>query len=77
MADKKKKQGRPATKPVEKRKAYYVMVKVHNSMNNTNNNVLISRDTLPEIKLLMKHSTQQIEFLGYWDGKKYEKVSLN
>ena len=52
MADKKKKQGRPATKPVEKRKAYYVLVKVHNSMNNTNNNVLISRDTIPEIKVL-------------------------
>ena len=77
MADKKKKQGRPATKPVEKRKAYYVMVKVHNSMNNTNNNVLISRDTIPEIKLLLKHSTQKAEFLGYWDGKRYEKISLS
>jgi hypothetical protein len=77
MAEKKKKQGRPPTKPVEKRKAYYVMVKVHNSMNNTNSNVLISRDTIPEIKLLLKHSRQQVEFLGYWNGKQYEKVDLD
>jgi hypothetical protein len=34
MAEKKK-QGRPSTKPVEKRKAFYVLVKVFNSMNNT------------------------------------------
>lgn len=77
MAEKKKKQGRPPTKPVEKRKAYYVMVKVHNSMNNTNSNVLISRDTIPEIKLLLKHSRQEVEFLGYWNGKQYEKVDLD
>ncbi|MCB9262728.1 MAG: hypothetical protein H6607_10170 [Flavobacteriales bacterium] len=77
MAEKKKKQGRPATKPVEKRKAYYVMVKVHNSMNNTSTNVLISRDTKAEIKLLMRNSSQKVEFLGYWNGKQYEKVNLN
>ena len=77
MAEKKTRQGRPATKPVEKRKAYYVMVKVVNTMNNTSSNVLISRDTKAEIKQLLRHSKQEVDFLGYWDGKRYEKVSLN
>ncbi len=77
MAEKKGRQGRPPTKPVEKRKAYYVQVKVFNSMNNTTNNVLISRDTIAEIKQLLRHSRQEVEFLGYWNGKKFEKVSLN
>jgi hypothetical protein len=76
MAEKKK-QGRPSTKPVEKRKAFYVLVKVFNSMNNTTNNVLISRDTKAEIKQLLRHSRQNTEFLGYWNGKKYEKVDLD
>jgi len=77
MAEKKTRQGRPATKPVEKRKAYYVLVKVVNTMNNTSSNVLISRDTKAEIKQLLRHSKQEVDFLGYWDGKRYEKVSLN
>jgi hypothetical protein len=77
MTDRKTKQGRPATKPVEKRKAYYVIVKVINTMNNTSSNVLISRDTKAEIKQLLRHSKQDVEFLGYWNGKQYEKVSLN
>jgi hypothetical protein len=77
MAEKKTRQGRPATKPVEKRKAYYVLVKVVNTMNNTSSNVLISRDTKAEIKQLLRHSKQHVDFLGYWDGKRYEKVSLN
>jgi len=77
MAEKKGKQGRPATKPVEKRKAFYVQVKVFNSMNNTTNNVLISRDTIAEIKQLLRHSRQEVEFLGFWNGKKFEPVSLN
>lgn len=77
MAERKGKQGRPATRPVEKRKAYYVQVKVVNSMNNTTNNVLISRDTVAEIKQLLRHSRQKVEFLGYWNGKKFEEVKLN
>jgi hypothetical protein len=77
MAEKKTKQGRPPTKPVEKRKAFYVQVKVVNTMNNTSSNVLISRDTIAEIKQLMRHARQEVEFLGYWNGKSYEKVSLN
>ncbi|MBI1305787.1 MAG: hypothetical protein GC181_04140 [Bacteroidetes bacterium] len=77
MAEKKARQGRPATKPVEKRKAYYVNVKVVNTMNNTSSNVLISRDTKAEIKQFLKHSRQEVEFLGYWNGKQYEKVNLN
>ena len=76
MAEKKTRQGRPATKPVEKRKAFYVLVKVVNTMNNTSSNVLISRDTKAEIKQLMRHSKQQVDFLGYWDGKRYQKESL-
>lgn len=69
--------GRPATKPVSKRKAYYVKVKVVNTMNNTANDVLISRDTIGEIKQLIRMSRQQVEFLGFWNGKEFEKVDLD
>ena len=71
----KKKMGRPPTKPVVKRPAYYVSVKVSNSMNYQNTNVLISKDTIPEIKQLIARSPQQVEFLGYWNGKSYENVA--
>lgn len=71
------KMGRPATKPVSKRKAYYVKVKVVNTMNNTANDVLISRDTIGEIKQLIRMSRQQVEFLGFWNGKEFEKVDLD
>jgi len=72
--DDKKKMGRPPTKPVVKRPAYYVTVKVSNSMNYQKTNVLISKDTIPEIKQLIARSPQAVEFLGYWNGKSYEKV---
>jgi len=75
--EKKGKMGRPATKPVSKRKAYYVKVKVVNTMNNTANDVLISRDTIGEIKQLIRMSRQEVDFLGYWNGKEFEKVSLD
>ena len=74
--DKKGRKGRPPTKPVTKRKAYYVKVKVYNSMNNTKNDVLISRDTIPEVKQLIMRSAQNVEFMGYWNGKEFEKVEL-
>jgi hypothetical protein len=70
----KKKMGRPPTKPVVKRPAYYVTVKVENSMNYQKTNVLISKDTIPEIKQLIARSPQTVEFLGYWNGKSYDKV---
>lgn len=70
----KKKMGRPPTKPVTKRPAYYVNVKVNNSMNYQTTNVLISKDTIPEIKQLIARSPQKVELLGYWNGKSYEKV---
>ena len=54
--EEKKKMGRPPTKPVVKRPAYYVSVKVSNSMNYQNTNVLISKDTIPEIKQLIARS---------------------
>ena len=73
--EEKKKMGRPPTKPVVKRPAYYVSVKVSNSMNYQNTNVLISKDTIPEIKQLLDRSPQQVEFLGYWNGKSYENVA--
>tara|TARA_X000000950_G_scaffold289525_1_gene414786 strand:- start:9020 stop:9274 length:255 start_codon:yes stop_codon:yes gene_type:complete len=76
VEDKKGKKGRPPTKPVTKRKAYYVKVKVYNSMNNTKNDVLISRDTIPEVKQLIMRSAQDVEFLGYWNGKEFQKVEL-
>ena len=72
--DKKKKMGRPPTKPVTKRPAYYVNVVVENSMNYQKNNVLISKDTIPEVKQLIARSPQKVELLGYWNGKKYEAV---
>jgi len=72
--DDKKKMGRPPTKPVVKRPAYYVNVKVSNSMNYQNTNVLISKDTIPEIKQLIARSPQKVDFLGYWNGKSYDKV---
>ncbi len=72
--DDKKKMGRPPTKPVVKRPAYYVTVKVSNSMNYQKTNVLISKDTIPEIKQLIARSPQTVDFLGYWNGKSYEKV---
>ena len=73
--EEKKKMGRPPTKPVVKRPAYYVSVKVSNSMNYQNTNVLISKDTIPEIKQLIARSPQQVEFLGYLNGKSYENVA--
>ncbi len=73
--EEKKKMGRPPTKPVVKRPAYYVSVKVSNSMNYQNTNVLISKDTIPEIKQLIARSPQQGEVLGYWNGKSYENVA--
>ena len=73
--EEKKKMGRPPTKPVVKRPAYYVSVKVSNSMNYQNTNVLISKDTIPEIKQLIARSPQQVEFWGYWNGKSYENVA--
>lgn len=73
-SDDKKKMGRPPTKPVVKRPAYYVTVKVSNSMNYQKTNVLISKDTIPEIKQLIARSPQAVEFLGYWNGKSYETV---
>ena len=73
--EEKKKMGRPPTKPVVKRPAYYVSVKVSNSMNYQNTNVLISKDTIPEIKQLIARYPQQVEFLGYWNGKSYENVA--
>lgn len=75
--EKKGKQGRPPTKPVSKRKAFYVKVKVVNTMNGTSSDVLISRDTKAEVKQLLMRSRQEVEFLGYWNGKEYEKVNLN
>ena len=72
--DDKKKMGRPPTKPVVKRPAYYVTVKVSNSMNYQKTNVLISKDTIPEIKQLIARSPQTLDFLGYWNGKSYEKI---
>lgn len=73
----KKKMGRPPTKPVTKRKAYYVSVKVVNSMNSTSTDVLISKDTIPEIKQLIARSPQKVTVLGYWNGKEYEPVDLD
>lgn len=75
--DKKKKLGRPSTKPVTKRKAYYVTVKVRNTMNGQNSDVLISKDTIAEVKQLLMRSPQETEFLGFWNGKEFEKVSLD
>ncbi len=72
--EEKKKMGRPPTKPVVKRPAYYVTVKVSNSMNYQKTNVLISKDTIPEIKQLVARSPQQVEFLGFWNGKSFDKV---
>ncbi len=72
--DDKKKMGRPPTKPVTKRPAYYVTVKVNNSMNYQVTNVLISKDTIPEVKQLIARSPQKVELLGYWNGKSYEAV---
>ena len=74
MADEKKKMGRPPTKPVTKRPAYYVNVKVNNSMNYQVTNVLISKDSIPEVKQLIARSPQEVELLGYWNGKEYEAV---
>ena len=70
----KKKMGRPPTKPVTKRLAYYVTVKVNNSMNYQITNVLISKDTIPEVKQLIARSPQKVELLGYWNGKSYDAV---
>jgi hypothetical protein len=70
----KKKMGRPPTKPVTKRPAYYVNVKVNNSMNYSITNVLISKDTIAEVKQLISRSPQMVELLGYWNGKDYDKV---
>ncbi|MBR9860930.1 hypothetical protein GYB22_09305 [bacterium] len=73
----KKKMGRPPTKPVTKRKAYYVTVKVVNSMNSTSTDVLISKDSVAEIKQLIARSPQKVEVLGYWNGKEYEPIDLD
>ena len=75
--DDKKKMGRPPTKPVTKRKAYYVSVKVVNSMNYSSTDVLISKDTIPEIKQLIARSPQKVTVLGYWNGKEYEPIDLS
>lgn len=75
--DDKKKMGRPPTKPVTKRKAYYVTVKVVNSMNSTSTDVLISKDSIAEIKQLIARSPQKVTVLGYWNGKEYEPVDLD
>lgn len=75
--DDKKKMGRPPTKPVTKRKAYYVTVKVVNSMNSTSTDVLISKDSIAEIKQLIARSPQKVTVLGYWNGKEYEPVELD
>jgi hypothetical protein len=75
--DERRKQGRPASRPVEKRKAFYVNVTVRNSQTGIVSHVLISRDSKAEIKLLLARSKQVMEFLGYWNGKEYEKVNLN
>ena len=75
--DERRKQGRPASRPVEKRKAFYVNVTVRNSQTGIVSHVLISRDSKAEIKLLLSRSKQVMEFLGYWNGKEYEKVNLN
>ncbi len=75
--DDKKKMGRPPTKPVTKRKAYYVSVKVVNSMNSTSTDVLISKDSIAEIKQLIARSPQTVTVLGYWNGKAYEPVDLS
>jgi hypothetical protein len=75
--DEKRKQGRPSSKPVEKRKAFYVNVTVRNTQTGAVSHVLISRDTKPEIKILLSRSAQEMDFLGYWNGKEYEKVNLN
>ena len=48
VIDEKGKVGRPSTKPVEKRKAYYVNVVVKNPHLGTVSNVLVSRDTKNE-----------------------------
>jgi hypothetical protein len=72
--EEKRKMGRPPTKPVTKRPAYYVNVKVSNSMNYQTTNVLISKDTIPEIKQLSARSPQKVELLGYWNGKSFDKV---
>lgn len=69
--------GRPATRPVAKRKAYYVNVIVKNSQTGSVSKVLISRDTIAEVKMLLARSMQETEFLGYWNGKEFEKVALN
>jgi len=69
-----RKMDRPPTKQVTKRPAYYVNVKVSNSMNYQTTNVLISKDTIPEIKQLIARSPQKVELLGYWNGKSFDKV---
>lgn len=70
----KKKIGRPATKPVTKRKAFYVNVTVENSLNYSSSEVLISKDTVAEVKQILTRSPQKVKFMGYWNGKKYESV---
>ena len=75
--DERRKQGRPASRPVEKRKAFYVNVTVRNSQTGIVSHVLISRDSKAEIKILLARSKQVMEFLGFWNGKEYEKVNLN
>ncbi len=72
--EEKKKMGRPPTKPVVKRPAYYVTVKVSNSMNYQKTNVLIRKEIIPEIKQLVARSPQKVDFLGFWNGKSFEKV---
>ena len=72
--EEKKKMGRPPTKPVVKRKAFYANVVVENSMNYSKTNVLISKDTIAEIKQLIHRSPQKVDFLGWWNGKAYEPV---
>jgi hypothetical protein len=54
-----------------------VNVTVRNTQTGAVSHVLISRDTKAEIKALLNRSKQEMDFLGYWNGKEYEKVNLN
>lgn len=77
VIDEKGKVGRPSTKPVEKKKAYYVNVVVKNPHLGTVSNVLVSRDSKNEAMFLLRRSSQGSDYLGYWDGKSYVKENMN
>jgi hypothetical protein len=46
-------------------------------MNSTSTDVLISKDSVAEIKQLIARSPQKVEVLGYWNGKEYEPIDLD